>query len=373
MQESKHMKDAEIVLGDFFEKAKNIPGGSADLVIIDGPYYRIKGGFDFVFKSFQEWQDFYRKTAEEVKRIISPTGTIIVWGHALRIAYQQVIFDEHFNLLNNAVWEKIDCLAKKAEWSQDRRLKPITERFLVYSAERDYSYRDYSYNKEFESLRLYVKGCMDAVKKHTNYSSNDKVAEIVGLTGEMVRHWTTTSQWQFISKLRYEAFQEVFPEYFPKAYAPLRKEYLEIMDRVNGDREKAEKLALFKRVRRFFDNTRYYLFDSIRHHQQINVTKKYKHPTQKPLNLSQKLIETMTQEKDFVVVPFGGSGTEVEAALKGGRKIWACEKDPVHYRTIVDRANKILKAPTLFCEKDPTHHQKIVDRANKILKAPTLF
>lgn len=335
------LKDAEIVLGDFFEQSKNIPDGSADLVIIDGPYFRIKGGFDFVFKSFQEWQDLYRRIAEEVKRIISTTGTIIVWGHALRIAYQQIIFDEHFNLLNNAVWEKIDCQTKRGSYKQDRRLKPITERFLVYSASTE-QYERHPYHEAFDPLRLYIKKCFESVKKNTDYTTNDKVAALLDLSGRMVSHWTTTSQWEFISKDRYLKLQELFPEHFPKEYAPMRKRYLEILDGVNGDRKNAEKLGIVKRVRRFFDNTKHKLLDVVRHLQQSNITKKYKHPTQKPPALTKILVETMSREGDLVVVPFGGSGTEAEAALECGRRVWVCEKDPKHHKTIKNRLLDLL-------------------------------
>ena len=45
----------QIILGDCLEKMKELPDNSIDAIITDPPYYEIKGGFDFIFKSFEEY------------------------------------------------------------------------------------------------------------------------------------------------------------------------------------------------------------------------------------------------------------------------------------------------------------------------------
>ena len=51
------------------------------------------------------------------------------------------------------------------------------------------------------------------------------------------------------------------------------------------------------------------------------------HPTQKPSELVQKLIEMFTEEGQTVFDPFIGSGTTAVAAIRAGRKYLGCEID----------------------------------------------
>lgn len=49
------------------------------------------------------------------------------------------------------------------------------------------------------------------------------------------------------------------------------------------------------------------------------------HPTQKPLALTDRIINHFSAPKALVVVPFAGSGTECVSADNHGRRFWACE------------------------------------------------
>ncbi|OJI07168.1 MAG: site-specific DNA-methyltransferase [Candidatus Micrarchaeum sp. ARMAN-1] len=55
-----------------------------------------------------------------------------------------------------------------------------------------------------------------------------------------------------------------------------------------------------------------------------------KHPTQKPLRICERIILASTKEKDTILVPFCGSGSECVAALKLDRHFIAFEIDPVY-------------------------------------------
>lgn len=61
------------------------------------------------------------------------------------------------------------------------------------------------------------------------------------------------------------------------------------------------------------------------------------HPTQKPLQLMQFLIELTTTEGQIVLDPFAGSGTTLVAALKLGRRFIGYEQDKNYYDTAVKR------------------------------------
>jgi DNA modification methylase len=52
---------------------------------------------------------------------------------------------------------------------------------------------------------------------------------------------------------------------------------------------------------------------------------KVDHPTQKPLSLTDRIVQHFSEPDRLVVVPFGGSGTECVSAANNGRHFWACD------------------------------------------------
>ena len=66
---------------------------------------------------------------------------------------------------------------------------------------------------------------------------------------------------------------------------------------------------------------------------------KYLHPTQKPLDLSKRIIEKSTKENDVVLVPFAGSGSECVSAIELKRFFIGIEKE----KEYVDIANKRIE------------------------------
>lgn len=49
------------------------------------------------------------------------------------------------------------------------------------------------------------------------------------------------------------------------------------------------------------------------------------HPTQKPLALTDRIVNHFSNPGDLVVVPFSGSGTELVSAARNGRRYWGCD------------------------------------------------
>lgn len=65
---------------DCIEYMKTLPNGCVDLIIADPPYYEICGGFDFVFKSKEQYIEWCQQWILECRRILKSNGTLIVWG-----------------------------------------------------------------------------------------------------------------------------------------------------------------------------------------------------------------------------------------------------------------------------------------------------
>jgi site-specific DNA-methyltransferase (adenine-specific) len=81
-----------------------LPDKSVQLIIADPPYYKVKGDFDFVWKTFDDYLQDVERWAIECKRVLADNGTLYWYGDAKNIAYAQIIFDKNFNLLNSWVW-----------------------------------------------------------------------------------------------------------------------------------------------------------------------------------------------------------------------------------------------------------------------------
>jgi len=67
------------------------------------------------------------------------------------------------------------------------------------------------------------------------------------------------------------------------------------------------------------------------------------HPTEKPIDLMEVLINNSTKRGDIVLDPFGGSGTTAIACLNTNRNYILMEKEEKYYNIIIDRINKKLE------------------------------
>jgi site-specific DNA-methyltransferase (adenine-specific) len=69
----------------------DLPDKSVQLCICDPPYFEVKGAFDFVWNSFEDYLKDVEKWAIECKRLLADNGTLFWYGHAKKIAYAQII------------------------------------------------------------------------------------------------------------------------------------------------------------------------------------------------------------------------------------------------------------------------------------------
>lgn len=66
------------------------------------------------------------------------------------------------------------------------------------------------------------------------------------------------------------------------------------------------------------------------------------HPTQKPLELIERLVMASSNETDVVLDPFMGSGTTAEACLKSNRQYLGFEVDEIYYQKSLDRISSAI-------------------------------
>jgi DNA modification methylase len=299
-----------------------LPDKCANLIIADPPYFEVKGDFDFIWNSFEDYLKDVEKWAIECKRILADNGTLFWYGDAKKIAYAQIIFDKHFNLLNSIVWENTNDHKQQIRFNEDlRTFAPLTERILMYSKEQ------YNLTQCIYLIRDYIRA--EIIKSKGKIILKD-VNTALGTAingGGVASACLSLDKMQptMITKEMYVKLQKWCTPYLNKEYEELRKEYEEL--------------------RRPFNNY-LHLGDVIR--LPNRETAKYNHETIKPEKLTRMLISICSRAGDTVVVPFAGSGTECAMSAKEGRNFIGFDIEKKYVEMGNKRAQKILSEPALF-------------------------
>jgi site-specific DNA-methyltransferase (adenine-specific) len=283
----------------------NLPDKCANLIIADPPYYKVKGDFDFIWKSFDDYLIDVEKWAIECKRLLADNGTLFWYGDAKNIAYSQIIFDKYFNLLNSLVWENTNDHKQQIRFNTDlRTFAPLTERLLMYEQRGQKTGGELIFEQFLKPKNPFSKYLKIEFKNAA--LTNREIAQLFpsrtgGLTG-CVSNWLNGDN--VITEEQYNVIREYCNNmYLQKPYEELKAEYEEL---------KAE----YEELRRPFNNERFY-GDVIR--MPNYETSRYNHDTIKPEKLTRELILTCSRKNDFIVVPFAGSGTECAMSAKENR------------------------------------------------------
>ena len=291
------------------ETMKRLPDKSIQLIIADPPYYKIKGEFDWKWKTFEEYLDWMETLAVEFKRILADNGSLFVYSHVKNGSYVQVVFDKYFTLENNIRWQKRrEGLYGSSGSEQIRSFPPCSETILFYSNEIVSinglcvnNTRDYIRN---EIQRAKGKIIFKEVNAALGTATNGGGVASAVLSLDKAEPAMITEE--SYNKLREWLNGGKDYEYLRKDYEDLRKD--------------------FEDLRRPFRNLGY--LDVIYFDNEQTQNKDIKHETVKPLTLSKMLVTTCSREKDLVYIPFVGSGTECVAVNELNRKFIGSEINP---------------------------------------------
>ena len=294
----------------------NLPDGSVNLIVADPPYFEVRGDFDFVWDSFDDYLKDVEKWAIECKRLLAENGTLFWYGDDKRIAYAQIIFDKYFNLVNHLIWHKGENFMGLNKSDGLRSFAPCTERILMYSNEVNQTglERIKLDVNNFQTLRNHFKEMQSFIG-----FSLKKINDTFGhRRAEHAFYWKST-QWDLPTL---ETFNELIQQFKInewdsfREYEDLRREYEDL--------------------RRPFDNF-LNLNEVMRFNNESAMHTEYKHPTRKPEKLTRALLLTCSRPGDFVLVPFAGSGTECAMAKKENREFIGFEIDEKYHAVAMQR------------------------------------
>ena len=312
----------------------NLDDKSVQLIIADPPYYKVKGDFDFVWKTFDDYLQDVERWAIECKRVLADNGTLYWYGDAKNIAYAQIIFDKHFNLLNSLVWENTNDHKQQIRFNTDlRTFAPLTERLLIYEQRGQKTGGELIFEQFLKPKNPFSK-YLKIEFKNAGFT-NREIAQLFpsrtgGLTG-CVSNWLNGDN--VITEEQYNVIREhCNNKYLQKPYEELKAEYEEL---------KAE----YEELRRPFNNERYY-GDVIRIPNY--ETGNHEHDTPKPEKLTREIILISSRPNDLILVPFAGSGTECAMAVKENRNFIGFEINEKHVNYGNKRTDNIKAQPSLF-------------------------
>jgi DNA modification methylase len=317
---------------DFLDNT--LPDKCANLIIADPPYYRTKGDFDFIWKTFDDYLKDVEKWALECKRLLADNGTLFWYGGSKNIAYAQIIFDKHFNLLNNLVWNKGSFMGLE-ESEGLRSFAPCTERILMYGSKEQGTTGLKEVEKEYVAPRNPFAIELKRARLKKGVSIN-AVAEYGKFYGN-VNHGGAVTNWERGYNIPLKEQWEILCNNLPierKNYEQLRKEYEGIRKEYEDKRRWFSNVFKLQEVLNFSN-------------EQAKTGAKFDHDTVKPETLTRALIMTTAKKEDTVIVPFAGSGTECAMAVKEKCNFYGFEIKRYHADMSNERVKKVMCNPCL--------------------------
>jgi DNA modification methylase len=314
----------------------SLPNKCANLIIADPPYYKVKGKFDFVWNTFDDYLKDVEKWCIECKRLLADNGTLFWYGSAKNIAYAQVIFDKHFNLINNLVWNKGSFMGLE-ESDGLRSFAPCTERILMYeNKEINNPQRqiEIANNNIFEDIRIYF------INQYSICQKNGIDINLFLPKTTNFHYVAKGSAFNMPSKQSYVKLQKT--GFFKKPYNELKLEYDNIKKHIVFNL-----IEMYNEERRPFNNV-FKLQEVFNFLNEATQSNKYAHDTVKPTKLTRMLIQTCSRENDLVVVPFVGSGTECAMSVIEKRNFVGFESEKEYYEMANDRIQKAKQQLRLF-------------------------
>jgi DNA modification methylase len=335
---------------DSDQVAKLMDGELADLGHNDPPY-GMKKENEGVLNDNLNYSDLLNFNREWIALQFShlkENGSWYCWGidEPLMDIYSEIlkpyIAQQKVTFRNLITWDKGNGQGQNSE---SFRMYPIADEKCLFAmmGVQGFNNNADNYFEGFEPIRLAVRNIFENIKGTTQYTSLELIGEKMGVSGRMIGHWVSKSQWEFISDDRIEQVCDLF-SIDKKEFEKIKKEF-----------EKIKKE--YYSTRAYFDNTH----DNMNNVWHFDRTKDRSdtggHATPKPIPLCERAIKSSCPDGGLVVDFFLGSGSTMVAAHQLKRKCYGMELDPKYCDVIVKRMIKLdqtltVKRNGVDCKKD---------------------
>lgn len=284
---------------DCIEFMKRLDDESIDLIVSDPPYYKaINEKWDKIWKTEEEYMIWCQDWFNECVRILKPTGVFYCYGNFDILSKQKVlIFDKQLFFRQNITLHKgLKSIAGRT--SDKLRMFPTATEYLLYYV-KQHEYFDTPFSIIMKDYMHKLNLTQTDISR-LQLSRNGKLTGWVHnkLKGTQI---PTSEQWGLICGL----FE------IENKYEDLVKQF-----------EKE----------RFTFNLPYGITDVW----DFTPDKvRYGHKTQKPEDITDRIIKASSNENDLVYIPFAGSGSEIVSCIKNNRKWIATELNKEYVEDII--------------------------------------
>ena len=309
----------ELHSGDCLDIMKGIPDNSIDLIYLDPPFFTQKdwGEFDDRWKTLEDYIEFLRERAVEMRRILKDTGSLYLHCDINASHYIKVMLDQVFgmkNFRNEIVWRRSG--PKGTKWARKS-----------YGVVNDIIY---FYSKTTQT-EIIVEKILPA--KLPKFPYQDKKGKY--------RLLTPLYSNPGLQKCRELTWQGQTPKYGWKYSEDTLNQFL-ADDRIHYKND----IPYKKQYDFEYEGV---AIDNI--WMDISVARgkeRSGYPTQKPVKLLERILRASSKEGDVVLDPFCGSGTTIIAAQNLNRNYIGIDANEnainiVKQRLIENRSGLTLK------------------------------
>ncbi|WLP85561.1 DNA-methyltransferase [Mycoplasma seminis] len=314
---------------DYLELLKTLPDKSIDFICIDPPYGKINGMQLSGQKNKITWdnQIDWNVMFTEFNRIIKDGGTIACFGQ--NPTYAEMIMSNFKDYKYELIWEKNNA----AQGFHHTKMPLIFTENIAIFIHNESKNNKRTFNKLSQTLevdkdlffcRWYSQQMIQWINKPRRKIHND-------LGHRKLEFWFyyTGEHFGLLSEELYEQLINIY-----------HIDKWEKFISYNKLKEIWNKEKAFNKNKKLNSSTYGGTFNNV-----ISVPKEneYLHPTQKPIELMEKLILMYSNEGDIVLDCFMGSGSTGVAAVKNNRYFIGSELEKDYFLIAKDRINKNTK------------------------------
>ena len=319
------MKKNILLNKDWFESISQMQDNSIDFICIDPPYGKIQGMKLSGQNEGITWDDKidWKKMFDEFNRIVKPGGTIAVFG-------QQPTYSEM--ILSNKKWFKYEYIWSKNNAAQgfhsDKMPLNFSENIAIFIVgETKKNKRTFNKPQPTKSI--------DKTKFYCRWYAKE-IFNFIGLSRRKIH--------SILGHRKLEFFFYVAGTHFGICSEKL---YNDLIDNFKIDTMPG--FISYSKLKKIWEKERAFNKGVKLNSSEVNGTfsnilefakdgKPYYHPTQKPVKLMEKLIETHSREGDVILDCFAGSGSTLVAARNLKRRFIGVEISPEFCEVIKKRA-----------------------------------
>ncbi len=272
---------------------------SVDLFLLDPPYMNVvKNDWDRQWKTIDEYKDWCEQWISKCSKKGKYSSSIWVFGFPYQLTHLLPIFEKHgFKFRQQVViWKGIKSAAGRT--SDKLKMFPTTTESVFFFA--------------YDSIPV-IRNILIDKKKTYGYTSK-YINEFLGKASNGGGTWS-----QIAGPRQKTPVQ------------PTREDWEKLSTLFNGLPPYDDMVFKFNLPFGFTD-----VWDDISFYFKRGTKL---HPTQKPEELIERIINASSFENDLVVDLFMGSGTTADVAKKLNRKYSGCEMDEEYYKRSIQRIN----------------------------------